>query len=62
MLANQWGPQERQHPLGRAPLVTPDRDVNLQRISQSELSLPLDSSSGAASHLAVSQLTPLAVT
>jgi hypothetical protein len=46
-LANQRGPQQRQRPLGRAPLATANKDVDLRRASQFELLLTRDSSSGA---------------
>jgi hypothetical protein len=49
-LANQRGPQQRQRPLGRAPLATTNKDADLRRISQSERSellVPRESSSGA---------------
>jgi hypothetical protein len=35
MLGNQFRPQQRQHPLGWALLVTANKDADLQRASQS---------------------------
>jgi hypothetical protein len=43
MLANQCGPQQRQHPLGLAQIATVHKDADLRCASQSELLLPQDS-------------------